>query len=37
VDSAAQKKANFRTGLILASVAAAFGVGFVVKMLLLGR
>jgi hypothetical protein len=30
-----QKKSNARLGLILASVAAAFFVGFLVKMLLL--
>jgi len=32
-----RKRANLRTGLILASVAAAFFVGIVVKMLLLSR
>jgi hypothetical protein len=32
-----QKKANLRTGLILASVAAVFLVGFVAKMVLLGK
>ncbi len=33
----AQRKANVRLGLILASVALIFAVGFVVKMLWLGR
>ena len=28
-----QRKANLRLGLILATVAIAFGVGFVVKMI----
>ena len=32
-----QKKANLKTGLILASVVAVFFVGFMVKMILLGR
>ncbi len=32
-----QKKANLKTGLILASVALVFLLGFVVKMALLGR
>jgi hypothetical protein len=32
-----QKKANMRLGLILASVAAAFFVGFMAKMILFGR
>ena len=32
-----QKKANRRTGLILATIALAFGLGIVVKMVLLGR
>jgi hypothetical protein len=32
-----QKKANLRTGLILASVAAVFFIGFMVKMILLSR
>jgi hypothetical protein len=32
-----QKKANLKTGLILASVALVFFVGFVVKMFLLGK
>ncbi|WP_211274977.1 cytochrome oxidase small assembly protein [Rhodoferax saidenbachensis] len=32
-----QKKANLRTGLILASVAAVFFIGFMVKMVLLSR
>ncbi len=31
------KKANLRMALILASIAAAFFVGFMVKMFLLGR
>jgi hypothetical protein len=31
-----QKKSNLRLGIILASVAIAFGVGFIVKMVLLG-
>lgn len=31
-----QKKSNARLGLILASVAAAFFIGFVAKMVLLG-
>ena len=31
-----QKKANRRLGLILASVALAFAIGFVAKMVLLG-
>ncbi|WP_240788549.1 cytochrome oxidase small assembly protein [Ramlibacter henchirensis] len=31
-----QKKANRRLGLILASVALAFGIGFVAKLLLIG-
>ena len=30
-----QKKANLRTALILASIAAVFFVGFMVKMILL--
>ena len=30
-----QRKANMRLALILATVAAAFGIGFVVKMVLL--
>jgi hypothetical protein len=33
----AQKKANTKTGLILASVAVMFFVGFMVRMVLLGR
>jgi len=33
----AQKKANLRTGLILASVAAMFFVGFMARMVLLGK
>ena len=32
----AQRKANLRLGLILATVALVFGVGFVVKIWLLG-
>lgn len=32
-----QRKANLRTGLILASIAAAFFAGFMAKMILLGR
>ncbi|MEY2803640.1 MAG: hypothetical protein RL657_976 [Pseudomonadota bacterium] len=32
-----QKKSNFRLGLILASVAVVFFLGFLAKMLLLGR
>lgn len=32
-----QKKANLKTGLILASVALVFFVGFVAKMILLSR
>ncbi len=32
-----QKKANLKTGLVLASVALVFFVGFVVKMFLLGK
>jgi len=32
-----QKKANLRTGLILASVALVFFIGFMVKMVLLSR
>ena len=32
-----QKKANIKTGLILASVALVFFVGFVAKMFLLSR
>jgi hypothetical protein len=31
-----QRKSNLRLALILASVAAAFAVGFVARMLLLG-
>jgi hypothetical protein len=33
----AQRKANRRLGLILASVAVIFAVGFVAKMMFLGR
>ena len=32
-----QKKSNVRLGLILASVALVFFIGFMVKMVLLGR
>lgn len=32
-----QKKSNLRMGLILASVAAVFFVGFMVKMILMGH
>ena len=32
-----QKKANFKMGLILASIAAVFFIGFMVKMVLLTR
>jgi len=32
-----QKKANLRMGLILASIAAVFFVGFMVKMIVLSR
>ena len=32
----AQKKANVRLGLILASVAAVFFIGFMAKMIVLG-
>ena len=32
-----QKKANLRTGLILGSIAVAFFVGFMVKMVLLSK
>jgi hypothetical protein len=32
-----QKKANLKTGLILASVALVFLVGFVIKMVILGK
>lgn len=32
-----QKKANLKTGLILATVALVFLLGFVVKMMVLGR
>jgi hypothetical protein len=32
-----QRKANLRLGLILASIALAFALGFVVKMTLLAR
>ncbi|MCX8517315.1 MAG: cytochrome oxidase small assembly protein [Rhodoferax sp.] len=34
--SSEQKKANLRMGLVLASIAAVFFVGFMVKMLVLG-
>lgn len=36
VDDEARKKANRRLGLILASVALAFFLGFLAKMILLG-
>jgi hypothetical protein len=32
-----QRKSNLRMGLILASVAAVFFIGFMAKMVLLGR
>jgi len=32
-----QKKANIKTGLILASVAVVFFIGFMVKMVVLGK
>jgi hypothetical protein len=32
-----QKKANLRLGLILASIAAVFFIGFMAKMIYLGR
>lgn len=32
-----QRKSNRRLGLILASVAAAFAIGFVTKLVLFGR
>jgi hypothetical protein len=32
-----QRKANLRTGLILASVAVVFFIGFMVKIVLLSR
>jgi hypothetical protein len=32
-----QKKANLRTGLILASIAAVFFIGFMAKMIVLGK
>ena len=32
-----QKKSNLRMGLILASIAVAFFIGFMVKMLLLSK
>jgi hypothetical protein len=32
-----QKKANLRTGLILASIAAVFFIGFMAKMIVLSR
>jgi hypothetical protein len=37
MSTSAQKKANLRLGLILASVAAVFFIGFMVKMVLLSR
>jgi hypothetical protein len=33
----AQRKANRRLGLILATVALVFGLGFIAKIVLLGR
>ncbi len=35
--SDAQRKANRRLGLVLASVALVFFIGFMIKMVLLGR
>jgi hypothetical protein len=35
--NADQKKANVKTGLILASIALVFFVGFVAKMFVFGR
>jgi len=35
--SADQKKANLRLGLILASIALVFFVGFMAKMIFLGK
>jgi len=32
-----QKKANLRTGLILASIALVFFLGFMAKMLMMGK
>ena len=32
-----QRRANLRTGLILATVALVFGLGFVTKIVLFGR
>ncbi len=32
-----QKKANLRTGLILASIALVFLLGFMAKMLMMGK
>jgi hypothetical protein len=32
-----QKKANIKTGLILASIALVFFIGFMVKMIVLGK
>ena len=32
-----QKKANLRTGLILASIALVFFIGFMAKMVFLGK
>lgn len=32
-----QKKANLKTGLILASVALVFLIGFTIKMIVLGK
>ena len=36
-DEDARRKANRRLGLILASIAAVFFIGFMAKMVLLGR
>lgn len=35
--NADQKKANVRLGLILASIAAVFFIGFMAKMIFLGK
>jgi len=37
MDNQEQKKANLRLGLILASIAAVFFIGFMAKMIYLGR
>ena len=36
MDSDAQRKANLRMGWILAAIALVFGLGFVVRIVLLG-